>query len=459
MLKKSIAWLLIYGMTFSPALAGAQIRADQTAPGNQQPQVLSTMGGVPQVNINTPNQAGLSHNKYQQFDVDRRGAILNNSTRNVQTQLGGWIEGNPNLAGGSARTILNEVNSSQPSQLKGFVEVGGRKADVIIANPSGIQVDGGGFINAGQATLTTGRPRISGGDVTGYRVEGGHIEISGQGLSGRDTDYTAIISQSAALNAGVWAKDLTVTTGRNTVSRDGSRAAPLDPNAEDIQGVALDVAALGGMYAGHIKLIGTDKGLGVRNAGEIVAQVGEVVVTQEGRLENSGTISGKKAARITSKSAVKNTGRIQSAGAVSVKAKALDNAKEIIGAKRADIQAERVDNSGEILAETSVINAGELLHNTGRIQSAETASITVKTLENAKGIIEAGRADIQAGRVDNSGEILTDTSVINAGEALRNTGRIQSAEAASIKTKDLDNAKGNIEAKLADIIPKNEPMC
>lgn len=124
MLKKVLVWTLIYCLTLAPAnVAYAQggIQADRSAPGQNRPQVLGTAGGVPQVNISTPNQAGLSHNKYTQFDVDQKGVILNNSRQNVQTQLGGWVEGNPNLVKGEARTILNEVNSSKPSQLKGFV--------------------------------------------------------------------------------------------------------------------------------------------------------------------------------------------------------------------------------------------------------------------------------------------------------------------------------------------------
>jgi filamentous hemagglutinin len=103
---------LCVSLGISLAYAGdSHIVADPTAPGNQRPQILPTGNGLPQVNINTPNSNGLSYNRYQQFDVGQQGAILNNATQHVQTQLGGWIEKNPNLIGGAASLIVNEVNS------------------------------------------------------------------------------------------------------------------------------------------------------------------------------------------------------------------------------------------------------------------------------------------------------------------------------------------------------------
>ena len=85
----------------------AQIVADPTAPGQQRPTVLSAPNGVPLVNIQTPSAAGVSRNVYRQFDVQGNGAILNNSRGNAQTQTGGWVQGNPWLAKGEARVILN----------------------------------------------------------------------------------------------------------------------------------------------------------------------------------------------------------------------------------------------------------------------------------------------------------------------------------------------------------------
>ena len=167
-----LALALALGQAIIVPFAHGQVVADPGAPGNQRPTVLQAPNGVPLVNIQTPSAAGVSRNTYKQFDVDQQGAILNNSRANTQTELGGWVQGNPWLARGAARVILNEVNSSNPSQLRGYVEVAGNRAQLIIANPAGISCDGCGFINADRATLTTGQPIINGGslEATGCRA-------------------------------------------------------------------------------------------------------------------------------------------------------------------------------------------------------------------------------------------------------------------------------------------------
>ncbi|MBV4413114.1 filamentous hemagglutinin N-terminal domain-containing protein [Enterobacteriaceae bacterium YMB-R22] len=135
--------------------AQGAILADKSAPGNQRPTVISSANGTPQVNIQTPGAGGVSRNVYSRFDVDKKGVILNNSHKNVQTETGGMVAANPWLARGAASVILNEVNARDPSKLGGYIEVAGQKAQVVIANPAGITCDGCGFINASRATLTT----------------------------------------------------------------------------------------------------------------------------------------------------------------------------------------------------------------------------------------------------------------------------------------------------------------
>ena len=63
------------------------------------------------------------------------------------------------------------------------MEVAGKKADVVIANPSGIQCDGCGVINAGRTTLTTGKVEVENGQLKGYRVKGGKVTVGQKGMA------------------------------------------------------------------------------------------------------------------------------------------------------------------------------------------------------------------------------------------------------------------------------------
>ncbi|MFT4174034.1 MAG: filamentous hemagglutinin N-terminal domain-containing protein, partial [Rhodocyclaceae bacterium] len=305
-------------VTIVPQAAHAQIFADPGAPKNQQATVIRGGNGVPVVNIQTPSEAGVSRNTYRQFDIGQNGAILNNARGSSQTQLGGWVQGNPWIAKGGARIILNEVNSANPSRLNGFLEVAGERAQVIIANPSGIACEGCGFINADRGTLTTGTPVFNGSHLEAFRVERGTLSIGGAGFDASQTDYTQILARAVQINAGVWAKEIKVLTGVNDVlaSGEGHRAvsdAPgpwsaLAASGTERTGFAIDVAQLGGMYAGKITLVGTEAGVGVRNAGVIGASAGQVILKADGRLENSGALSSSEDVRITGQHGLVNSG-------------------------------------------------------------------------------------------------------------------------------------------------------
>ncbi|EBV1275491.1 filamentous hemagglutinin N-terminal domain-containing protein [Salmonella enterica subsp. enterica serovar Oranienburg] len=289
----SFSILLACGLVTTPAAARSMIHRDTSAPGNQQPDILTTANGLPQVNIQTPSAGGVSLNKYTQFDVDHRGAILNNSHKQVQTQLGGWVSGNPFLARREARVIVNEVNSRNPGLLNGYVEVAGRRAQVVMANPSGITCSGCGFINANKATLTTGQVRMQDGRIAGYDVSRGEVVVQGAGLDTRGADYTEIFSRAVKVNGEIQARSLSVVAGRNhiTVPADGGGVSAGEVTAKADDGsvrprYALDSSALGGMYANKITFIGTEKGLGVNMEGETAAMDGDIVVTADGEVHN-----------------------------------------------------------------------------------------------------------------------------------------------------------------------------
>ena len=275
----------------------AQPVPDANAPPIQQPQVTSTANGVPVVNITAPSAAGVSHNLYQQFNVDPQGAILNNAVNAAQSQLGGTVAANPNLVNGAASVIVNQVTHPNPSQLLGPLEVAGQRAHVVIANPAGITCDGCGFLNAHQATLTTGIPVINGGNLESFRVDQGKIAIQGNGLDGAQTNYTAILAKAVSLSAQLKANNLQVVSGENMVSADGNTVTALSPGQSSTT-VGIDVALLGGMYANKITLVATDLGAGVHHAGITGAGAGGLTVTTNREFHNSGQIRSQGDIRI-----------------------------------------------------------------------------------------------------------------------------------------------------------------
>jgi len=112
------------------------------------------------------------------LDVEKQGAILNNSYVTSKTKLAGYVQGNSNMVNGTAKVIVNQVTSDTPTSMNGYLEVAGQKASVVVANPNGITVNGGGFLNTEHVVLTTGRPELDGaGHLQNYRVEQGKVSV------------------------------------------------------------------------------------------------------------------------------------------------------------------------------------------------------------------------------------------------------------------------------------------
>lgn len=376
-LWSTLGWVAVVAPIDS---AWAQVISDPRAPGQQRPTVLEAANGVPLVNVQTPSAAGVSRNTYQQFDVGEEGVILNNARNNVETNLGGWVQGNPWLAAGTAKIILNEVNASNPSQLRGYVEIAGDRAQMVIANPAGIDCDGCGFINANHITLTTGKPQFSSGALDSYRVEGGALRVSGAGLDASRVGYTDLIARSLQINAGLWAQQLQVVGGVNTVNVDASQIkAQASAIPAQIPQFAVDVSQLGGMYAQKILLVGTEDGVGVRNAGAMGAQTGELLVTVDGRLENSGSMQAGVDTRLSASDGVVNRGLISAARELAVETQQeIDNRNGTLNGLRVDLQADRLLNREGLIEQTGVqvlaVQAGTVSNREGgRLGAAEAS--------------------------------------------------------------------------------------
>ncbi|WP_159236243.1 two-partner secretion domain-containing protein [Raoultella terrigena] len=421
--------------------AQANIVADAGAPKNQQPTVMPSANGTPQVNIQTPSAAGVSRNTYSQFDVNQQGAILNNSHKNVQTQLGGMVAGNPWLAKGEAKVILNEVNSRDPSRLNGMIEVAGKKAQVVIANPSGITCNGCGFINANRATLTTGQAQLNNGNLTGYQVERGEVTIEGAGMESSGADYTDIIARSVKVNTGLWAKDLRVTTGRNRVDAAHQRIEKTGDDPATRPQLAVDVASLGGMYAGKIRMVGTESGVGVRNAGAIGAQAGSVSLSADGRIENSGTLRASENATVRTAGEFSNGGALTAGQNVDIQAASLTGS-------RGSVLAAGVQNDGK-LAESGDLR----LHADGQL-SVHGQTLAGGNLRASGQGVDISGSQTQGQRVEldsGAGRLLTQNAGVNArdltlrsGQTLNNDGGTLSADAITLSAQHLSNRKGKL---------------
>ena len=258
------------------------------------PKMDVASNGTSIVNINTPNDKGLSHNQYDSFSINNNGLILNNANRPVSTELAGYIMGNPNLVGPTAKTILNEVTGTNSTAMNGALEVAGNKAHVIIANPNGISINNGTFINTNAATLTTGKPIIDNGNISAYKINQGTIQIDSQGLNTSKTARTDILAEAVKVNGELWAKNLQMVSGQNTVNvNSDGKVINVTKNNESSK-IGLDVAKIGGMYANSIYLVGTNDGLGVNNKG-IISASDTLSLDANGRVENTGTITSSDA--------------------------------------------------------------------------------------------------------------------------------------------------------------------
>ncbi|WP_336756989.1 hemagglutinin repeat-containing protein [Pantoea sp. USHLN298] len=444
-------WLLGLALFAGPAMANG-IVADSNATPGQRPDIIATQNGLPQVNITAPNQAGISHNQYQQFDVAQNGAILNNSAVMTSTQLAGMIQGNPKLNPNApaARVIINEVNSNNPSQLRGYMEVAGGRAQVIVANPAGIVCNGCGTINAGRMTLTTGKPQLNAdGSLAGYQVERGVVRIEGGGLNGdprHDTEYVDVLARAVEINAGVWAKkELAVVAGRNRVSADAQTVTPLADDGSARPELAIDMGQMGGMYSGQIRMIGTEAGVGVRNQNAQVQAGKTLVVSSEGKLvwqsaAQDGVTQAGGDISLAAREDIDYQGKLHSGGQLTVRSREGGITQSGTLAAAGDVRltaARGIQSSGHLLAGSDAssqvvqeanlqLESQDVIRASGSLLSKKEVSVRGRRVDLSGAQIAASRATLTA----QEGGVAVRQAVINGDELVINTaGDIEAQQA------------------------------
>ncbi|EQT02291.1 hemagglutinin repeat-containing protein, partial [Escherichia coli] len=429
--------------------------------------------GVPVVNIATPNGAGISHNRFTDYNVGKEGLILNNATGKLNpTQLGGLIQNNPNLkAGGEAKGIINEVTGGNRSLLQGYTEVAGKAANVMVANPYGITCDGCGFINTPHATLTTGKPVMNAdGSLQALEVTEGSITINGAGLDGTRSDAVSIIARATEVNAALHAKDLTVTAGANRITADG-RVSALKGEG-NVPKVAVDTGALGGMYARRIHLTSTESGVGV-NLGNLYARDGDITLDASGRLTVNNSLA---TGAVTAKGqGVTLTGDHKAGGNLSVSSRSdivLSNGtlnsdkdlsltaggritqqnEKLTAGRDVTLAAKNItqDTASQINAARDIVTvASDTLTTQGQITAGQNLTASATTLTQDGILLAKGHAGLDAGTLNNSGAV-QGASLTLGSTTLSNSGSLLSGGPLTVNTRDFTQsgrtgAKGKVD--------------
>ena len=256
--------------------------------GGNAPRLTQANNAVPIVEIADANKAGISNNYFTDFNVGVEGLIFNNSKDLfVNTTLAGYIQGNSNLTQ-EASLILNQVTGSNPSSLLGVMEIAGKRADLIIANPNGITCKACGVLNAQSFTLSTGVisqaeiERVANSQdirkTLTMMTERGHINI--EALNASNVAKLNLIAKSVSVKGNLLAQDLQLILGKNKVFFDVNKQSDASlllyetittrgEGGEEQKALALDVAHLGSVVAKSIYLVATEEGVGVRNSGSM----------------------------------------------------------------------------------------------------------------------------------------------------------------------------------------------
>lgn len=437
------------------------------------------------INITSANELGISNNHYIDFNIKEVGAIINNSNNPITpTELGGLISSNPNLRDNQASLILNQVTSTHPSKLLGPLEIAGKKAGLLIANPNGISCESCSFANATSVSLTTGfipssslleLERISKQSINSplsssslekeltynlqFRVNKGHINIDS--LNSLNIPSLNILSKSLSISHNLYAKNLNIILGSNTITLDQKGALLLWQPIQDKQSdqtptskLALDVAYIGGVYANSIYLVASDEDASIKNSGTLATFASKEEGDGGFSIDTRGhlIISAPNSRGLSSDTASSTALNANTDGDDVSIPSFLDAPNGIYANKSLSIQAKSLQNNSLVqVQESASLNLQEDLINKGSIISYKSLDVYATSLENHQAFIYA---DTLKGYVEHFNN--TDSSFI-LGKNISITSKdfnniysmVYATEDLSINANNISNiAQVNLEKKL-----------
>ncbi|HFX0903234.1 TPA: hypothetical protein ACIDZK_006329, partial [Pseudomonas aeruginosa] len=288
----------------------------------------------------------------------------------------------------------------------------------------GITCQGCGFINTPRATLTTGKPIMDGQRLERFQVDGGDIVVEGAELNVGNLEQFDLITRSAKLNAKLYAKNLNIVTGRNDVQADSLQATPRAADGSEKPQLAIDSSALGGMYAGAIRLVGTEQGVGVKLAGDMAASGGDIRIDASGKL-SLAQASSQGDLKIAAQ-AVELNGKTYAGGSAEIRsAEELVNRQSLAARERIALDAARLDNAGVIEAGVEPderrnargdleLRSGTLRNAGSLVASRALEAKASQALDNQGGSLKGATVRVDGGHLDNRGGVLVADAGLSA---------------------------------------------
>ena len=484
--KKLVSiWLLV---NLVANISYAEIRLSPNT--NQNTTVDKAQNGANIININTPNNKGISINDFNEFRT-KDPTVFNNFSEGVaRSYLAGLMAANPNLSREqAAKLILNRVGGNNRTEIENYLEVmSNGKTDMVFSSPNGIYLNNTGFINFDKVMFTTANVNLdANGELMPFGIRGGDITIGRQGINADGLRYIAFLSQKINIDGQI----------NGTGSEVDLIAGNFDynPNTKDYtkQGtnnneILISSSAFGSLYGNQIKIVAVGGNVGV--AGDVISErvlrinADGTIVTNRTQAKESIEIMGKEYIQNTSmysegnikveadKVILKGTGT--QGNNIEITGK-LDNQSNLYGRGNV-IVGNDVKSTGQLISER-ILNIQGNLNTENLVYGKENISI-LGYLYNISDIQSEGNITVGS-NLTNKGRILTD-NILNIGgitvnegtlygknqinlQGLTNTGNIQTAGNLSalntqntgkiiaegnISTLDLDNQNELVSNKL-----------
>ncbi|WP_312047250.1 filamentous hemagglutinin N-terminal domain-containing protein, partial [Erwinia sp.] len=495
--------------TMFPCTVLADIAVDTNDP--QRLNVSSAANGTPLININDPNNSGVSHNKYADFNVNQQGVIFNNSMQDGVTQTGGYAIKNAQLSS-EARVILNEVTGANGSRLAGSMEVFGRTADLIVTNERGITVNGVSTVNTSNLTLSTGKVNVDPNGNVQLAVERGNISVEGAGINTEGLSYFDIVSRSATLSGEIAGNaDIKIVAGLNNYDTSSRTHSVRSRTGSDTPKIAISGTQLGSMYGNRIQLISTESGAGVTHQGSIVGS-NTIEITADGDIGLAAVVSKNESVKLAGNSITLNKQAgvgglsahydviltalatlninadvVSKTGSIRIQANSLlQSAANLLAQNGAKTNsavpaihinvADRyvisgtlyaIDNSGNQIAGAQVtFNKGKFVVKVGStvltnatvisdaniVSTAGNIAVTAGTLENNRGIMATRKGSLIFNLTDalvNNGSVEANGSIEFHGQRLKNSGIFTTNDRFKLTVGTLENEGGLYAGQLA----------